>query len=95
MKAGCYLVTRKNSFSTGDRESDTLHSPPVEEEAQDMEPHGNAEPKRHHSNEEIKIIEPNYNEFCQQSMGEGTPSSNSPQSRLHTIGQPSPKNLTI
>jgi hypothetical protein len=61
MKSGCFLLTRRNSYSTGDKDSDIVKSPPVEEEDM-LHPHHLAFSQKNLMRDEIKIIEPTWGE---------------------------------
>ena len=68
MKAGCAFITRKNSFSTGSRDSDIVRTPPVEEENMKKEQRYGVKQKIE-ANEEMKIIEPTWEDPSQESFG--------------------------
>ena len=61
MKSSCFLLTRRNSYSTGDKDSDIIKSPPVEEE-DILHPHHIAFSQKNLMRDEIKIIEPSWGE---------------------------------
>ena len=69
MKAGCMFITRKNSFSTGSRNSDIPRIPPVEEENMMLEQRYGVSQKID-TNEEMKIIEPTWEDPSQESFGQ-------------------------
>jgi hypothetical protein len=68
MKAGYVFITRKNSFSTGSRDSERVKTPPVEEEIM-KERHYGVQNKID-NNEEMKIIEPTWEDPSQESFGQ-------------------------
>lgn len=68
MKTGCMFITRKNSFSTGSRDSDIIRTPPVEEENM-MQDQRYGVCKKIDANEEMKIIEPTWEDPSQESFG--------------------------
>jgi hypothetical protein len=69
MKPGSVFITRKNSFSTGSRDSEILRTPPVEEENM-MQEQRYGISRKLDSNEEMKIIEPTWEDPSQESFGQ-------------------------